>query len=128
MTILSSSQKKKRWMCARLCMQHRAESVVPHRMDEMIDVIRRKDFPAFAELTMKDSNQFHASCLDTYPPIFYLSSVSQQVIHLVHRYNRHYGETRVRESWWLLFIYFSTNTCCIYTHSAVTLLTATLAN
>ncbi|XP_013857376.1 diphosphomevalonate decarboxylase [Austrofundulus limnaeus] len=81
-----------------LLLKHRAESVVPRRMDEMTEAIRRKDFPAFAELTMKDSNQFHASCLDTYPPIFYLSSVSQQVIHLVHRYNRHYGETRVAYS------------------------------
>lgn len=64
-------------------------------MVEMIEALRRKDFAAFAELTMKDSNQFHATCLDTYPPIFYLNSVSQQVINLVHRYNRHYGETRV---------------------------------
>lgn len=79
-----------------LCVQHRAESVVPGRMAEMIEAVRRKDFAAFAELTMKDSNQFHATCLDTYPPIFYLNSVSQQVINLVHRYNRHYGETRVR--------------------------------
>ncbi|XP_073320518.1 diphosphomevalonate decarboxylase [Pagrus major] len=76
-------------------LKHRAESVVPGRMVEMIEAVRRKDFAAFAELTMKDSNQFHATCLDTYPPIFYLNSVSQQVINLVHRYNRHYGETRV---------------------------------
>ncbi|XP_077569968.1 diphosphomevalonate decarboxylase [Stigmatopora nigra] len=76
-------------------LKHRAESVVPGRMVEMIKAVRRKDFPAFAELTMKDSNQFHATCLDTYPPIFYLNSVSHQVIKLVHRYNQHYGETRV---------------------------------
>ncbi|XP_024151209.1 diphosphomevalonate decarboxylase [Oryzias melastigma] len=79
-------------------LKHRAESVVPHRMEEMIKAVRGKDFAAFAELTMKDSNQFHATCLDTYPPIFYLNRVSQQVIHLVHRYNRHYGETRVAYS------------------------------
>ncbi|XP_029000979.1 diphosphomevalonate decarboxylase [Betta splendens] len=76
-------------------LKHRAESVVPGRMMEMNEAVQRKDFPAFAELTMKDSNQFHATCLDTYPPIFYLSSVSHQVINLVHRYNSHYGETRV---------------------------------
>ncbi|KAM6950282.1 diphosphomevalonate decarboxylase [Lycodopsis pacificus] len=76
-------------------LKHRAESVVPGRMVEMIEAVQRKDFAAFAELTMKDSNQFHATCLDTYPPIFYLNSVSQQVIKLVHRYNRHYGETRL---------------------------------
>lgn len=66
-------------------------------MEEMIEAVQRKDFAAFADLTMKDSNQFHATCLDTYPPIFYLNSVSQQVINLVHRYNRHYKETRVRK-------------------------------
>lgn len=76
-------------------LKHRADSVVPGRMVEMIEAVRKKDFPVFAELTMKDSNQFHATCLDTYPPIFYLNSVSQQVINVVHRYNRHYRETRV---------------------------------
>ncbi|XP_058486400.1 diphosphomevalonate decarboxylase [Solea solea] len=76
-------------------LKHRAESVVLDRMVQMIDAVKRKDFTAFAELTMKDSNQFHATCLDTYPPIFYLNHVSRQVINLVHRYNRHYGETRV---------------------------------
>lgn len=76
-------------------LKHRAESVVPGRMINMIEAVRKKDFAAFAELTMKDSNQFHATCLDTYPPIFYLNSVSQRVISLVHRYNRHYEETRL---------------------------------
>lgn len=76
-------------------LKYRADSVVPGRMDEMINAIKRKDFAAFAELTMKDSNQFHATCLDTYPPIFYLNDVSRRVINLVHRYNSHYGETRV---------------------------------
>nr|XP_019954236.1 PREDICTED: diphosphomevalonate decarboxylase [Paralichthys olivaceus] len=76
-------------------LKHRAESVVPGRMVEMIEAVQRKDFTEFAELTMKDSNQFHATCLDTYPPIFYLNNVSRQVINLVHRYNRHYGDTRV---------------------------------
>lgn len=75
-------------------LKHRAESVVPDRMVEMTEAVRRKDFTTFAELTMKDSNQFHATCLDTYPPIFYLNSVSHRIINMVHRYNRHYGETR----------------------------------
>lgn len=95
----------------------------------MIEAVRKKDFPAFAEITMKDSNQFHATCLDTYPPIFYLSSVSKQIIGLVHRYNRHYGETRVSylriifqerfkvSNWHCLFFYFvlqlSTDNLCV---------------
>lgn len=76
-------------------LKHRAECVVPKWMGDMIEAVHKKDFTTFAELTMKDSNQFHATCLDTYPPIFYLNSVSQQIISVVHRYNKHYGETRV---------------------------------
>ncbi|KAM4596289.1 diphosphomevalonate decarboxylase [Fundulus diaphanus] len=79
-------------------LKHRAEAVVPRRMVDMIEAVRRRDFLAFAELTMKDSNQFHATCLDTYPPIFYLNSVSQQIMHLVHGYNKYYGETRLAYS------------------------------
>lgn len=76
-------------------LKHRAESVVPDRMKQMIEAVHKRDFATFAELTMRDSNQFHATCLDTYPPIFYLNAVSRQVISLVHQYNRHYGEARV---------------------------------
>lgn len=89
-------------------------------MVKMIEAVRKKDFPAFAEITMKDSNQFHATCLDTYPPIFYLSSVSQHVISLVHRYNKYYGETRVsyQERLQILFVlttYFIVCSCISFT-------------
>ena len=36
---------------------------------------------------VQDSNQFHAVCLDTYPPIFYLNDVSRRVIHMVSTLN-----------------------------------------
>ncbi|KAJ0002145.1 hypothetical protein NQD34_001941 [Periophthalmus magnuspinnatus] len=78
-----------------LLLKLRAECVVSKRMEDMIEAVCQKDFSTFAGLTMKDSNQFHATCLDTYPPIFYLNSVSQQIINVVHKYNEHYGETRV---------------------------------
>ncbi|RXN18057.1 diphosphomevalonate decarboxylase [Labeo rohita] len=81
-----------------LVLVYRADVVVPSRMEEMIRVIRERDFPAFGELTMKDSNQFHAICLDTYPPIFYLNHISHRIISLVHRYNQYYGETRTEET------------------------------
>ena len=50
------------------------------------------DFPTFGQLTMADSNQFHATCLDTYPPIAYLNDVSHDVIRVVHEYNEQKGE------------------------------------
>ncbi|CAH2324148.1 diphosphomevalonate decarboxylase [Pelobates cultripes] len=76
----------------------RAETVVPERMKDMIESIKKRDFESFGQLTMKDSNQFHATCLDTYPPIFYLNQISQRIISLVHRYNDHYGQTKVAYS------------------------------
>ncbi|KAJ9081514.1 diphosphomevalonate decarboxylase [Entomophthora muscae] len=68
-------------------LQHRISEVVPRRMKEIIHAIEQKDFKAFAEITMKDSNQFHAVCLDTYPPICYLNDVSKKVIELLTAYN-----------------------------------------
>nr|XP_014982265.2 diphosphomevalonate decarboxylase isoform X1 [Macaca mulatta] len=78
-----------------LILVFRAEAVVPARMAEMTRCIRERDFPGFAQLTMKDSNQFHATCLDTFPPISYLNAVSWRIIHLVHRFNAHHGDTKV---------------------------------
>ncbi|KAG0088759.1 diphosphomevalonate decarboxylase [Podila epicladia] len=69
-------------------LQERIKNVVPQRMDEMIAAIKDKDFPKFAELTMRDSNQFHAVCLDTYPPIFYMNDISRAIIRIITEYNR----------------------------------------
>ncbi|XP_051884057.1 diphosphomevalonate decarboxylase isoform X3 [Pristis pectinata] len=77
-----------------LILVYRAE-IVPKRMLEMIEAIKQQDFETFGQLTMKDSNQFHATCLDTFPPIFYLNEISKSIINLVHRYNSHFGETLV---------------------------------
>ncbi|XP_037672209.1 diphosphomevalonate decarboxylase isoform X2 [Choloepus didactylus] len=76
-------------------LKFRAESVVPGRMAEMVRCIRERDFQGFGLLTMKDSNQFHATCLDTFPPISYLSDTSRRIIHLVHCFNAHHGQTKV---------------------------------
>ncbi|KAF9909032.1 diphosphomevalonate decarboxylase [Lobosporangium transversale] len=69
-------------------LQHRIKNVVPKRMEEMIAAIHNKDFPRFAELTMQDSNQFHAVCLDTYPPIFYMNDISRAIIRIISEYNK----------------------------------------
>ncbi|KZT58859.1 mevalonate pyrophosphate decarboxylase [Calocera cornea HHB12733] len=62
--------------------------LVPARMAEMERAIAAQDFDAFAQLTMKDSNNFHAVCLDTSPPIFYMNDVSRALVALVHEFNR----------------------------------------
>jgi len=66
---------------------HRAKVVVPARMAAIEKAIHAKDFETFGKLTMQDSNQFHAICLDTYPPIFYMNDVSRHIVQVLTRYN-----------------------------------------
>jgi diphosphomevalonate decarboxylase len=72
--------------------QRRAEIVVPARMKAMEKAILEKDFETFGEVTMKDSNSFHATCLDTFPPIFYLNDVSRATIRVVEEINKKAGK------------------------------------
>lgn len=60
---------------------------VEKRIAEMVTAIEKKDFTRFAKLTIQESNQLHAICLDSYPPIFYLSESSKQIIDFVHYLN-----------------------------------------
>jgi diphosphomevalonate decarboxylase len=76
-------------------LQHRATSVVPKRMESITRAYLNKDFESFGKITMRDSNQFHATCLDTYPPIFYMNDVSKSIIRIVHVYNEWAGEIRM---------------------------------
>lgn len=77
-------------------LQFRAEELVPVRMAEMTHYIKERDFQGFGQLTMKDSNQYHATCLDTFPPICYFNDTSRRIIQLVHRFNTHHGQTKAR--------------------------------
>ncbi|CAB4378980.1 diphosphomevalonate decarboxylase [Rhizophagus irregularis] len=72
-------------------LQYRINNVVPERMKSMTNAILHKNFNKFAEITMKDSNQFHACCLDTFPPIFYLNDVSRSIIRVITEYNNTTG-------------------------------------
>lgn len=72
-------------------LQHRATSVVQGRLDEITKAYMERDFETFGRITMQDSNQFHAVCLDTYPPIFYMNDISKMIIRLVHVLNAHLG-------------------------------------
>lgn len=71
----------------------RAQSIVPQRMDAIEAAIQDRDFPKFAEITMRDSNTFHATCLDSWPPIFYMNDVSRAAVRLVHDINNAVGRT-----------------------------------
>ncbi|XP_027161838.1 diphosphomevalonate decarboxylase MVD2, peroxisomal-like [Coffea eugenioides] len=74
---------------------HRAKEVVPKRVVEMEEAVKSRNFPAFARLTCSDSNQFHAVCLDTSPPIFYMNDTSHRIISCVEKWNRSEGTPQV---------------------------------
>lgn len=73
----------------------RVNHCVPMRIADMTQAIATRDFPRFAEVTMRDSNQFHAVCLDTFPPAVYMNDVSHRIAALVHAFNAACGDTRL---------------------------------
>lgn len=83
----SSTAGMQRTVATSPLLQHRL-TLVPGRMAQMEQAIKDRDFETFAKVTMADSNQFHAVCLDTAPPIFYLNDVSRGLIALVEEINR----------------------------------------
>lgn len=87
-------------------LQHRIKHVVPERANKIQRAIVEKDFKSFAELTMKDSNQFHAVCLDTYPPCIYMNSISHSIVNLIHSYNDAVNDVKVQKKFSLAFSIF----------------------
>lgn len=73
----------------------RISSIVPERLSQMNQAIQTKNWPMVFELTIKDSNSFHACCLDSFPPIVYLSEKSLQLINLVCQFNQMQGSCLV---------------------------------
>jgi hypothetical protein len=59
---------------------HVFQTVVPSRVLKMEEAIKNQDFESFAKVTCADSNQFHAVCLDTSPPIFYMNDTSHRYV------------------------------------------------
>ncbi len=57
------------------------------RVERMQKAVLEKDFATMAELTMRDSNNMHATMLDSWPPVFYLNESSKQAIEAVHEFN-----------------------------------------
>lgn len=69
-------------------LQHRIQQVVPERMASISKAIEARDFDTFAAITMADSNNFHACCLDTSPPIFYMNDTSRGIVQVAEEINR----------------------------------------
>lgn len=83
----SSTAGMQRTVETSVLFQYRIQHVET-QLDDIKKAILAKDFDAFACITMRDSNQFHAVALDTEPPIFYMNDVSRAIIAVVTEYNR----------------------------------------
>lgn len=70
----------------------RAEVVVPKHMEMMKAAVKARDFETFGKVTMMDSNSFHATCLDTWPPIMYLNDASRAAMQTVTAINDKAGK------------------------------------
>lgn len=73
--------------------KQRVEEVVPANMKLMEKAVAERDFALFGEVTMRESNSFHACCADTYPPIFYMNDVSRAAVRAVEKINEVAGKT-----------------------------------
>ncbi|TGJ84802.1 hypothetical protein E0Z10_g3962 [Xylaria hypoxylon] len=73
--------------------KERITNVVPKHMKLMEEAVAARDFAKFAEVTMKDSNSFHSTCADTYPPIYYMNDVSRAAVRAVEAINAAAGKT-----------------------------------
>uniref|UniRef100_A0A1B6MMD3 Diphosphomevalonate decarboxylase n=1 Tax=Graphocephala atropunctata TaxID=36148 RepID=A0A1B6MMD3_9HEMI len=93
-------------------LQYRVSHSVPRRVQEITEAIAAKDFKRFAEITMMDSNQFHATALDSFPPIVYMNDVSHSIAEMVHRYNNVCGATK------LAYTFDAGPNACLYLEAA----------
>ncbi|XP_058971692.2 diphosphomevalonate decarboxylase [Pocillopora verrucosa] len=93
----SSTDGMKRSVETSDLLKFRSEFCVPERMKIMKKAISERDFEIFAETTMKESNQLHAVCQDTYPPIAppYMNQTSHSIVQLVTLYNNFCGQLKV---------------------------------
>ncbi|KAG7189815.1 hypothetical protein KM043_017475 [Ampulex compressa] len=92
---ISSAVGMKRCVDTSALLQYRVMHMVPKRVEDIQQAILEKDFKTFAELTMKDSNEMHAVCLDTYPPCTYMNDVSHMIVDLIHSYNAAVNDIKV---------------------------------
>lgn len=61
----------------------------------MKEIIANKDLEKLCEITMKDSNNFHAVCRDSFPSINYMNDTSNFIQKCVNQINSKSGKTIV---------------------------------
>ena len=61
-------------------------------INQLTNALNEKDFKKFARIVIKESNQLHAICMDTYPSINYLNNHSRQIYKKCLELNQEDGE------------------------------------
>ena len=59
---------------------YRINHIVDKHLSELKNSLKNKDFNSLAEIIIKDSNNLHACCRDSYPTINYLNEESEYII------------------------------------------------
>ncbi|KAF7640272.1 Diphosphomevalonate decarboxylase [Meloidogyne graminicola] len=89
---IGSTEAMQRSVLTSKLLKTRIEECVPKRIENLKEAILTKNFSKLAEITMAESNQLHAICLDTFPPIIYLNSISYSLMEFVHDFNYFYSK------------------------------------
>lgn len=63
------------------------QSSIGEKLEKMLLHVKGRDFEKFALLTMKDSNEMHACCMDSFPPVFYMNDRSREIVETVNNFN-----------------------------------------
>ena len=72
--------------------KYRINQVVKNNIEKLKKSLEEKDFNNFAEVVIKDSNNFHACCRDSYPSINYLNEESDFIMKCVYTLNKINGK------------------------------------
>ena len=67
---------------------YRIKFIVDKHINEIKDSLKNKNFEKFGKVIMKESNNFHAVCRDTFPTINYLNLESEFIIKCVDEINK----------------------------------------
>lgn len=127
-------------------LQHRAKKIVPRRLKTMSNLIlltskdevkeelkmqlEFSDFDCSSndtednvgkifEMTMRDSNQFHSSCVDTFPPIWYMNRISQRIIAYVHLFNETYSKITNKKQTYVAYTFDAGPNAVILTRKSI---------
>ena len=68
--------------------KYRINHVVKNNIEKLKKSLEEKDFNNLAEVIIKDSNNFHACCRDSYPTINYLNEESDFIMKCVYTLNK----------------------------------------